>query len=88
MTFTEKGATVAGAINAAADGSSGSASLNVSDLSTSSSRITGAYLNSGGAGAAVSVAAAGDGVYEVVGSYRAKTATGAGYIGVYRFACK
>lgn len=88
LSFAEEGATVAGAIDVSAGGAAGSASLDVSGLSTTSNRITGSFLGNGGAGASVAVADAGGGAFEVVGSYRAKTPNGAGYIGVYRFVCK
>ena len=88
LSFAEEGATVAGAIDVSAGGAGGTASLNVSGLDATSSRITGSFFSNGGAGASVALADAGGGAFEVVGSYRAKTPNGAGYIGVYRFVCK
>jgi hypothetical protein len=86
LTFNAEGATVAGTLTVAA-GSGASVALDAAGLSPSSTRITGSYLNNG-SGAGIQVGDAGGGAYAVVGSYRAKTADGAGYIGIFRFACK
>jgi hypothetical protein len=87
LTFTSEGATVAGKLAVSAGSSSASVTLDTTKLTAGSTNITGSYLNNG-AGAGIQVGDAGGGTYELVGSYRAKTSDGAGYIGVFRFACK
>jgi len=87
LSFAADGATVAGSLTMTAGSGKGSVPLKTSGLDPRQNSITGSYF-SGGAGAAVQVADGGNGTFQVVGSYRATTPDGAGYIGVFRFACK
>lgn len=86
LSFGTGGATVGGAVNVAASGSAGAATLNTTITSTTSTVITGAYL-AGGAGAAVQIGDAGGGAFLVAASYAATLANGARYIGVAKFRC-
>ncbi|MBS0455113.1 MAG: hypothetical protein JSS14_27775 [Proteobacteria bacterium] len=91
VTFTSPllGMTLTGAINVDAGGDSGSLTLDQYHVPVGGTFIThGGGLVTGGVGAAVALADAGNGAYQLVGSYRVKTQGGASYLGVFRLACE
>ncbi len=86
IVFGASGAAVNGMVSMVADGGTGSASLNSTVLSPTSTSITGSFL-SNGSGAAVQLGDHGGGAYVLAVGYAIDLPNGARYRGVAKFRC-
>ena len=88
LTFGGGGATLAATIQTHNANSSGTGTFNVQLSDPAVISFSGKSLGTGETGAFLGLGDVGDGSYLIGGSYTVKLASGAGYIGVFKFRCK
>ena len=88
LTFGGGGATLAATIQIHNTNSSGTGNFSVQLSDPAVISFSGQSLGIGATGAFLGLGDVGDGSYLIGGSYTVKLASGAGYIGVFKFRCK